>query len=836
MADGNGTYKVAGDEIGSGKYQINVVEGKDSAKGELAAMKDQKFDSFLEAYTMGTSVEITAASGSSPAVMAKIVENFTIKELTTSSEKDQPMDLGHKYLSITPDVNTLKAIATQTSNPHKGMYKITVGTNNYYTTEDYSELVGQKVKVLYRGDDNADVYGVLPIGTVIYEGTIGGFKKANAALPDNKKLTEASTDVYGWYDFSELGKLDTFTGIKNTYAAKAIDNDGDGKVDTVIALPYTVGTITYKNATQVTVIGLGTVKIDKIDLYKDAAVGDKVIVTAKANNPKSVDKVEKATEITGAISGVKDTNTVKMDGEWYEKGATATLASTNIGSNYTLTVVNGYYIDAVVNTSVSSNIAIVLNAGTVGAFSDENVARLLMTDGSVEEVTTATLATAGDLVSYTKDNKNVYTLTPVTDPKTVGYTGIASTGTYKEKKFGTTAIADDAVVLLAYATGKENADETDFGTSGTLKDTTKVKKISGEELKTWGSTEFGVTGSSRALVSKVNGIDYVKVLFLTAGSATLPNAVGDTQYGYVVSDVEYTSVDGTVHASYKVFDGTETLDVLESGNSTAAAKGGIITYTKDKNNVLSAVSDVTSSFEAAAIMGYNEKDQAIVLRKADGTTEETQTFTNKLQKYYVDSKEVAGAQGSGVTLASQDASGAYVLNAMYLVADGNVAVLFMDVNNVLYDAAGETSATSPAPAELAKPESSVTLSVAAKDAGDVFTLATDAKAQISDIATWGADEANLLFFRFDASYGPASQDYTLTIGTTIGGDEVFTEKATGVAKGVHFFGIDVTGASLAADAEYTEDYSDGLTAGNYTYTIKGEDGLVYASGTFQIAE
>ena len=835
---GNETYSTDGDPVGNGVFSITVLEGTTNA--QLSALAAKTYTSFIEAYTLASNIEIEDGKN------AKIGVNFSISEGQTASKVNEPETLAHKYLSVSSSASSavMTAVMTETSGSYKGQYKYTIGGQEYHTTEDYTDLMGQRVQVLYKGTNRNSVYGILDNGgNVAYEGTVGGYKAYNADLNSAYRVNTATFQATGWNAGDTLTAIDE---LDVTYSVKAVDNNRDGIVDMVLVLPYTTGTVTYKNATQVTVTGLGTVKISDIDLYEDAKVGDSVMITAKANNPASKAKVEKLETVTGTITGVRNTSTVQVNGEWYTNGTGAAgLSNSDISNNYTLTVVHGYYISTAKNTAVSSNMAIVLAKGeTTSGFKATNLARLLLTDGTVAEVTVNESAESliGKLVTYNAGSNNVYTLEEVENAAAVGYNVLVKEGKYNgSKRFApktgsTVNIADDAVVLLAYNTGKGSDGTKNTTLTGKVSDTDKVAVITGEELKSW-TVPFGAEAASYALVTKVNGIDYVKVLFLAADAATLPGATSDVQYGFVVSDVEYTSINGVTYATYEVFDGTDTIPVYEEGRTTAAAEAIIISFNMGNDNIVTNVED--AGFKPAAIMGYSETDQEIVLRNADGTTAEAVKFTNKLQKFYIDSYNWTGAQGSGVMLAAQNADGSYTLNAYYLAEGDTVVALFMDVNNNLYE-----GSISPAP-KLIAPEEEVSLKDTVTD--DVFTINDYSKFTELKSAEWGRPATDLIFFRYDASYATAeTQKYTLYIGTTIGGDEVletWTDDSTD--KGVHFFAVDVkgvdeTGAGKTVNQKWNQKDASGnvvkeLKKGNYTFTIKGADGLTYAQGTFYFA-
>ena len=156
------------------------------------------------------------------------------------------------------------------------------------------------------------------------------------------------------------------------------------------------------------------------------------------------------------------------------------------------------------------------------------------------------------------------------------------------------------------------------------------------------------------------------------------------------------------------------------------------------------------------------------------------------------------------------------------VGNGKVLALFIDVNNKL-------DGTSPVgvPAD----DNMIAGSASASDVkalDDGLYVPTDVT---FDGNAAGHDAANLLVFKFTADI---QQAYTLTIGTTVGGEGTYKETASGVTVGPHFFTVDATGYFNNASGATGTLTTGALTAGTtYYYQITGANNTVYLSGAFQ---
>ena len=95
--------------------------------------------------------------------------------------------------------------------------------------------------------------------------------------------------------------------------------------------------------------------------------------------------------VTGTVSSVKDTNTVQVNGTWYQKAGSDELTDADLDSTVELQVVNGFYYAAdVTGTSSGSSDVLYVSAADAAETKLGDVSasvKAYFTDGSNKEIT-----------------------------------------------------------------------------------------------------------------------------------------------------------------------------------------------------------------------------------------------------------------------------------------------------------------------------------------------------------------------------------------------------------------------------------------------------------------
>ncbi len=579
------------------------------------------------------------------------------------------------------------------------------------TSDDYSDLFGQRVAVVYKNNNDKTVYGMYASeSSIVATGIVDDISDIDGKdlKIDGTKYTLTNnvnaTKVWAYNVNTNCGMLSAYATDANAhYAFALIDNTDDGKADGAIVYPYTVGQITYLNSGKFTVKAGGTsatYKIDDVNMYDGVAEDDYVVITAAVNTVDNTVTYEKLnTVIKGDITATKDAGkTFTVDGTAYK---VAVKAATINNTDYTAeagdtvkeaAVYNGFvfYLDKS-DSALVEDYALITGYKPADGINNAQV-KLLFTDGTekvvdldddAENYNSWTEDNVGDLVTYDVDD-NEYTLTAAlttqTADKESGFDAIVS-GSYAYKKDGKSTIggnyiADDAVVFV--------------------KDGNDYKVITGAKLAK-------ITGSvtvNNAYADKNDSTGYTTV----ALASVVANVTSDDlMYGYVVSDVETVkNADGDKVLSFTIFDGEKDIPVLtvkEDANKSIE-KGNVVQYTEDDGAI-----DIDKVYvienNAGAIAKYNGSDEItfvaeLINETIAGTSKQVvkhdsaadKTFTNyeideNTVIICVDNEDNTGIPGGTLSLASETPAGNYYANVFATFSGTDHVDLIVFSNDLL---------------------------------------------------------------------------------------------------------------------------------------------------------
>lgn len=216
-------------------------------------------------------------------------------------------------------------------------------------------------------------------------------------------------------------------------------------------------------------------------------------------------------------------------------------------------------------------------------------------------------------------------------------------------------------------------------------DDTKV--VSGATVNAWGKDSISFTAAnSIVLYSESNGFKYVQVGSLKLASGNIPDASGDTAYGYVTADPYLIKEDGTNYIQYTLWTADGEKVVREKTSDVHANKGDFISYNVGDGTTIKTVEvgDDANLF-AGAVTAYAGGED-INMVQADNSA--ISPFANKMADdatvVYVNTADTKGVDGGKIRTASKDSNDKYIANVMYkLDSENKVEVLFVDVNNDL---------------------------------------------------------------------------------------------------------------------------------------------------------
>lgn len=662
-------YSYTGTEsVVTGTERVWVVKIKDSSVNDaIKALDGSVYNSRQDA--IDTLKE--ANGGTTPLDTGKYtLEQKTQNvygENTVTKYADETM--GHKYLSLITDGD---AVLTDVEKDSKGTYTLYMNgitTKGQYTKVegDYSNLIGQKVEVLYK--DRENVYGVYAStdSSLIVESTAGkveAVKNGEVKIDGTTYKVDSNVTTTALYTGKLIDGLNV--GGNKAAAVKAYDNDDNGKIDTVVYVPFTAAKVTYVGEKSFNTDVNTNVKFEDVNAYDDMAKNDYVIKSDAANTVDDTDTYVLAETVKGKIEATKS-DSVRIDGTWYNYVTTTPDKDLALDSTVKAAVLNGYIVKSEV---VTSSHELQDYAVVVKTDSDINgpQAKLLFADGTTKVVTTDKKYTdTMGLVTY-EVKKGEYVLTEAKtnsgDADKAGFDLIV-TGKYVNSsgkgKIGGERIADDAVIFVKDSAGK-------FST------------MAGSDFAKYSTTSV-VDKNITAYANKDNSTGYNSIVLAYVELNAKVNSI-TSNYGYVTSAVSTTkNNDGETVSSFTFWDGaTEHKDIM-TDEKVSLSKGDIFTYEENKNGSYT-VTEVDNLLRTA-IIAYNEKNGDIRFTDAslsDKGSNVNAEITKDTVIIGINSDDKAGVAGAVPTIAIETAtSGVYQANAYYVMGAGDeVKLLVVD--------------------------------------------------------------------------------------------------------------------------------------------------------------
>ena len=630
-------------------------------------------------------------------------------------------------------------IVTSVKEDSKGTYTVKTTENDTgYTkvAKDYSDLMGQKVDVLVKISDNT-VYGVYANedSKVLATGAVG---QLDTVSNDTKKMklngveykfekTALSENVVYNNDPDTEKTLQTIYNNRNANASdeiKFIDNNGDGKVDSMIVTPMTVAEVTYVGSTSITA-GNKSYKFEDDDIYEGVAKNDWAVIVAGDYTTTDNAVITKAGTIEGEVTGVRtgSPDEVKIGDDWY-KMATGTQTPA-VGDKGVFVVVNGYVYDADASGSSKDILYISANEAAESKLGDNFTveAKAYFTDGTNkvvkidmingEDITKATKDftqgsvgiakdnLANQMFTYSIDSDGNYELKQLANADAKNNIGavVGDGATDNNGKIGgASVIKENKAGYDTYLYDKGGyKSPTNKLDSGSIADdavifvqaTNEVKVLTGKTVKNWNAVSGTFTGKG-VLTSASNGIQYAKVAAMTVNTNTVPGANGDKLYGYLTADPYTTKYENENVVAYPIWTGSENTTVYEKGSAIkdGVKAGDAIQYHLD-GNFVGVDAGLTDTANAYAITGfdYEAEGEMALVKYADGAAS-TLTLDEDCVFIGIDDSAKTGVEGdmSAVSLAQQDQYGNYYANA-YVMTDGSNKILAVIFDNDKLDMA-----------------------------------------------------------------------------------------------------------------------------------------------------
>ena len=639
-------------------------------------------------------------------------------------------------------------------------------------TTDYSSLVGQRVKVLFKNGKVNDVIGVyatsdntvyntlmnkveLDGSKIKFDGKsystelLGSTSNTGARDDKNALITIKDGKLVNGYALTEFD--DTAANKTSINEVTFVDTDDNGKIDTAIITTKKPAKVTYASSSEI--VAGETYKYEDENIAKDFAKDDYAVISE--NLYKDCKNIVKAEVLNDTLKGYKekkdDNNNLyyqyQIGSTWYN--TSKKFSDVDTGDKVKAYVYNGVAFDISSDDSTGALPSVAVVTGVGGDTITGDQVKLTFFDGTTKTVTldkvvsTSQKAVLGTAYSYS-ESKDGFKLTQLSAKKYNDYEAqemIDSFGDALTITSGTTTVNGKI-----YDSYKSTYAMDDNAKVVLVQNNGKCKVVTGKQYKALATNDQGKLTS--AFTKKVSGLTKIMLASAFVGNVDQTGHSNDN-YAYIVKDGYKTGDDRT---AYTIWNGEKNIDVVEkiSYNSGDRAKGMVIGYsTIDEDGYINDVQTYTgdnftavpsnkSSYSTtklyyAGVQGVNGTSWVTV----DGENKLNITKDTKILNIdsAADDELSIGKKGDALFTAEEIAdSGVYYVNAYFVMDEtfgtndnADLAFIVFDVKGKM-DGMNEASYTAPTVAGY-------TLKVTAINGSDISKLENGKNYTLSVSAT-----------------------------------------------------------------------------------------------------
>ena len=701
------------------------LAGMDPSKALSRDNAAQMIWNALQAYEVEYKYNLVSENG-------QLVSKLVLQDKVVGDNYDKITLLKDKYEAYV-NIGTLVSIdgkdLTITMSNSDRAESDTYDTDFTKLGTDYSALLGQKVKVIFKNGKANDVLGVYATGdNTIYktlmndvelDGSKVKFGGKSYSVDNTSKIktivvgldgTTISDKAISYFDStvnssSKVGKL-------SLNEVTFVDTDDNGKIDTAIVIEKVAGEVTYTSSDKITLGSTTAASYSKSYKYadenisKDLAKDDWAVIAQ--NLYKDCKDITKATVVNGTLDGIKDKTSYqqfKVEGTWYNI-SNSNASDVSNGDTVQAYIVNGVIVKIKSDDGKGgypTNIAVVVSNGTINGdqvrirYFDGTATKLVtisdntsvaLTPGKVYKVSGSDTSMKFENVSSIKYNGYLYEGNGTADPSNDKVVTSAS----KDIASKDIKVDDSASVILYDGQGRSKV------LTGKQYNALTTSSLDLDSKTTGNQTEVGAI-----FTKETKGLTRAMMVAVKTPSMTVSGNSSDN-YAYVVSN-NGQNKDG--NASYTIWTtDNKYVDVIEE-NASAMAKGELIGYSSiDSNGVIKDVTRITNVSDiatgkqtnASTVTGNFQNDDTVYYGSNRSDDTKFITVANKKLKVtadtavlFVDSaadedNQIGVNYTYGTTAmakAEEYAANSYSYNVMFMVDetkadDVNLKVLVVD--------------------------------------------------------------------------------------------------------------------------------------------------------------
>ena len=658
------------------------------------------------------------ALGATAVRYSAVVENFVNDSKSGLSFGGDPISVGRKWMDLWTSVGTLtiidgkelaiaptKSDLTDSDKDDDG----NVVTEFINVNTDYSDLLGQKVKVLFNDGKNNSVIGVYAVPAndivTVYQNEIDA-EDAKIEIGDTLYTLENNgviTIIDGVRQNKNWHSVD-FVDDNSPDVVTLVDTDENGKIDTAVIKTVDVVKVSFVSSSQI-IAGNTTYKFSEENIAEDVEKNDWVMITENLyDDCKDIEVVEMA---TGAVSATRGTT---FPADEYQIGDNWFIAAEDdsdinpavkAGVDAEYIAVNNilFYAKRVVDSNSDlDDILFVALVGQDGLTNDQ--ARVMFPNGDKATITLSDKnydsnpyddddsknapIVAGQFYEFSKSGDE-YELSAVFDAVGAAHedykdyygeytywgtedengnanqltendTAIAA-GDYADAVSNVAAIADSADVILYMPIDEsEGTDSVDILTTGAANiDAYEIKHITGKQLKS-NATLDGATLDPDVLgvfSSSVNNLKRASVIAVRYTGNNWDRDTGnlrsDAHYGLITGDVKDLGSTISFKLATEEYEDIVTV-VADENNTRGFGKGVIIGYSEieqdDNGNNIIKDAKIVDDAKIGTITAWNN-DTIELYSYTDGRTIELDRgdFTTEAYTYSENNNIIKDAAG-----------------------------------------------------------------------------------------------------------------------------------------------------------------------------------------------
>ena len=555
--------------------------------------------------------------------------NGGVKETVGSAYMGLSYDYG-TLVEIDNDSLTIKLDADYDSdNYHNADRNYKGGDKVSFTKvgEDYTSLLGQKVKVMFKDGKTNNVLGVYSISDnkvyttlmnkVELDGSKVKFEGTSYSVDNTKKIdltfigvngTKNETVGISYFDKDAAANADSSNGNTSLSEVTFVDTDGNNKIDTALVIEKVAAEVTNVASDKITFAG-------KTYKYADEQIDENIKqddwAVMSANLYKDCKNIVKADVVNATADGYKAKtgyHQYKIDGTWYKVSTdTYNDAGISTGDKVKAYVVNGVAVKIDTddgNGGFPTNIAVAVGTSGGSSLNGDQV-RVRYFDGTVKTLTMSSK-------SITPVQGVAYKITGAdTDAKLEALTLNKEYNGYKATQNTATANATPGSDSIKSVKVDDNAAVILYNTNG------RSKMITGKQYKNLSNSD--VTSATAVFEKKSNGLNRVQMASVMVSDVDVSGNSSDN-YAYIVSSAYENN--GDLH--YTIWNGSANIDVVEKNNTTTSdrQKGVLIGYSNiDSDKVITDVTDYSTVSNATGVPSSNAMTKTTCYKGGNESTD-----------------------------------------------------------------------------------------------------------------------------------------------------------------------------------------------------------------------